>query len=321
MNFEQTFAQHDFVLAEGSVYERLRRHPAVVLDPSVAHAGVIYSETGARVLASIHEEYLAVAERAGVPMLVLTDTWRASAAQIAGSRFVGRDVNTDNVRFLTQLVKRRAAGGGEAASPVFIGGLLGPRGDAYRAATALPADAAMAYHAPQARALANAGVDFLLAATLPARSEALGMARAASRTSVPYLLSFVLRPDGTILDGTPLARAIEEIDAEAPRAPLAYSINCTHPSVVQSALRRAGSDDQAAWRRVRVLQANTSADVPEALDGRKELDGDGPVAFADAMWALQEHFPLRALGGCCGTDARHLEEVVARYLTARQGNS
>lgn len=318
MTFESALAERDFVLADGSIYERLRRHPAVVLDPSVVHAGLIYDRIAARVLAGIHEEYLAVAERAGVPMLVLTDTWRASAAQIAGSRFVGRDVNADNVEFLRELVRRRTASAGERAVPVHVGGLLGPRGDAYRADTALDATEATDYHAPQARALAASGVDFLMAATLPARSEALGIAHAATLTPAPYILSFVLRPDGTILDGTPLARVIEEIDDLAPRPPVAYAINCTHPSTVQAAVARAPAGDLKAWRRVRILQANSSALVPEALDGRRELDGDAPEAFADAMWEMRQHVEIPVLGGCCGTDARHLEALVARLPGARR---
>jgi homocysteine S-methyltransferase len=102
------------------------------------------------------------------------------------------------------------------------------RGDAYSPAEALLVDEALEFHAWQAGKLADTGADFLLAATLPALSEATGLALALAATGKPYLLSFVVRPEGTLLDGTPLKDAIAAIDSAVTPSPLAYLINCTH---------------------------------------------------------------------------------------------
>lgn len=195
---------------------------------------------------------------------------------------------------------------------MFLGGLLGPRGDGYRPEEAPGPEQAAALHRPQVRALAAGGVDCLVAATLPAAPEALGLARVLGETGVPYLLSFVVRPTGALLDGTPLRRAVETIDAAAEPAPLGYLINCVHPTVFEAALDAAIAADPAVAPRILGLQGNTSTRPPEELDGSPELRGEDPAAFADAMARLRERFGATILGGCCGTDDRHLRELARR---------
>jgi S-methylmethionine-dependent homocysteine/selenocysteine methylase len=141
-------------------------------------------------------------------------------------------VNGDNVRFLDAL--RNSYGG--YAGNVVISGLMSCRGDAYRPADALAVDEAKDFHAWQAGKLADAGVDFLLASTLPALSEATGLALALAGTGKPYVISFVVRPGGTLLDGTPLKDAVAAIDAAATPRPVAHMINCTHVSFARAAL-------------------------------------------------------------------------------------
>ncbi|MBM3519913.1 MAG: homocysteine S-methyltransferase family protein, partial [Alphaproteobacteria bacterium] len=115
-------------LGDGSIYERLRRDPAVVVDPFIFHGGLIYDPRFSPTLAAIHREYIDVSRKAGLPMLALTDTWRASADRVARSAHAARDVNADNARFL----KTIAAGYGSDGPPIFVGGLIGPKGDAYK---------------------------------------------------------------------------------------------------------------------------------------------------------------------------------------------
>ena len=109
------------------------------------------------------------------------------------------------------------------------------RGDAYRPDEALTAEEAFHFHAWQAEKLAAAGLDLLLAATLPALSEATGLALALAATgSVPD--QFRGAPPRDASGRTPLKEAIAVIDAAATPAPLAYLINCTHASFARSAL-------------------------------------------------------------------------------------
>lgn len=310
-SFETFLKQTSFALAEGSIYERLRRHPAVAFDPHLAHASLIY-EAGAAVLAQVHRDYLDVGRQYGLPMIALTDTWRASQERIDRSTFSGRAVNQDNARFLCAI---RDAYGREAA-PIFIAGLLACRGDAYGPEEALSKEEAAAFHAPQAQALAETDVDFLMASTLPAFSEAHGLATAMAATGRSYVLSFVLRPDGALLDGTLFRRVIEEIDATVPRPPLGYFVNCVHPAVLHAALTAGEVEEHGLLGRLVGFQANTSARSPEELAHLEELETEEPTTFAAAMLQIHQRFGLPILGGCCGTDTRHIERLAGSYATS-----
>ncbi|WP_223641963.1 homocysteine S-methyltransferase family protein [Corallococcus sp. EGB] len=298
------------LLTEGSVVERLRRHPAGLLDPHVANAGLLFRPEGREALASIYRDYRDIGLRHGLPTLLLTPTWRANAERLARAGLAGRDVFGEAVGLLAGL-REEVGSRGEG---IFIGGLVGCRGDAYRPEEALPSDAAVAFHAPHVEALANAGVDFLVAQALPALSEAEGLALAMARTKTPFLLSFVLRPTGTLLDGTPLAEAVGRIDALPGARPTAYMVNCVHPSVFREGLSRQLAASPVLGARVMGLQANTSRLSPEELDGRAELDSETPEAFAREMARVHAELGTRVLGGCCGTDERHIA-ALARALT------
>jgi homocysteine S-methyltransferase len=309
MQFETFVQTAPFALSEGSVYERLRRHPAIEFDPYLAHATLIYQPQSRLILEQIHREYLDVGQRYGLAMFALTDTWRANQERIRQSKFHAHKVNQDNVRFIAKIRDSY----GPAAVPIFIGGQIGPRGDAYTPQDALASTEAERYHTPQLEALAEAEVDFLLAATLPARSEAEGIARAMARTGLPYVLSFIIRRDGTLLDGTSLAQAIETIDNTTPKPPTGYAINCVYPTVFSEGLTVLEAHTPSLSRRILSYQANTSAKEPEKLDGLSELETENPERLAELMLRAYQQFHTPFLGGCCGTDTSHIECLARAY--------
>ena len=151
-------------------------------------------------------------------------------------------------------------------------------------------EAAEQFHTFQVEALAEAKVDFLLASTLPACSEAQGMATAMARTGLPYVLSFVIRRDGTLLDGTPLSQAIAKIDDTSPKPPTGYGVNCVHPAVFRAGLAVLERDGPGLSRRIVSFQANTSARDPKELDGRSELETESPVTLANAILEAYRQF-------------------------------
>lgn len=186
------------------------------------------------------------------------------------------------------------------------------RGDAYNPAEALAPREALEFHAWQAGKLADAGVDFLLAATLPALSEATGLALALAATGQPYILSFIVRPEGTLLDGTPLKDAVAAIDAAATPPPLAYMINCTHATFARAALLHGTNSSPLVRRRMIGLLANTAALSPEDLNDSAALVEEDPELFGESVAGLQRELGLKILGGCCGTDGRHIRSLAAR---------
>lgn len=299
------------VLSEGAVIERLRRAPGIQLDEHVVNSALIYEAAGHAALTAIYRQYLEIGQRYRLPLLLSTPTWRAGRERIAAAGLSKRDVNGDNTRFLTGLRDSY----GNYAEQVAICGLMSCRGDAYKPAEAMSAAAAAEFHTWQAQALASAGVDFLLAATLPALSEALGLAQAQAATGLPYVISFVARPGGTLLDGTPLKTAIATIDAAVTPRPLAYLINCTHASIFRSALLHEHNSSPLVRQRIRGLLANTAALSPEELDGSDELHEEAPDLFGKNVAALREELGMKILGGCCGSDERHIE-CLARELSA-----
>lgn len=311
--FLRTLHEAPLILTEGSVVERLRRHPEGLIDPHVANAGLLYAPRAREALAGIYRDYLAIGLRHGLPTVLLTPTWRANRERLERAGLAGRDVLGDAFGLLAEL--RRETG--SATPPILIGGLIGCRGDAYRPQEALSRDEAAAFHAWHVERLAAAGVDFLVPQTLPALSEAEGLALAMARTGVPYVLSFVIRPTGTLLDGTPLGEAVERIDALAEPRPAAYMVNCVHPSGFREAFLRQVDAWPNLRRRLVGLQANASRLSPEELDGRAELDSDDPATFARELAGLHTELGLRLLGGCCGTDDRHLAALAAVLAPAR----
>lgn len=312
MNFSQFVASGAPAITEGAVIERVRRDPAIALDPHILNGGFVYDAKARIRLAAIHADYMRLARESQLPILTFTDTWRCSQRAIDASRFKGRPVNQDNVLFLNDLRAHFGAG-----PPIFIGGLVGPSGDAYKPEDSLERDAAREFHRPQIFALASAGIDFLHLATAPNVEEALGVADAMAETNLPYMISFVIRRTGVVLDGTPIDQAMDRIDADAARPPAGFSINCVHAEVLETALEAVATSRSDACRRILTFQANTADAEVEELDNSDVLVTEPAEDFADRVAKMGARFGLRVLGGCCGTEGDHIQ-ALANKLTSKE---
>jgi S-methylmethionine-dependent homocysteine/selenocysteine methylase len=82
-------------------------------------------------------------------------------------------------------------------------------------------------------------------------------------------------------------------------------INCAHPTHFDSVL------DGGQWmERLRGLRANASKRSHAELDEAADLDDGDPVELGEHYRALRERFPqINVLGGCCGTDDRHIARI------------
>ncbi|MCP4472366.1 MAG: homocysteine S-methyltransferase family protein [Gammaproteobacteria bacterium] len=234
MNFEKLLQTKKHILSQGSVYELLRRSPEVAFDEHILFASLIYDENFTEVLDRVFRLYIDTAVASGLPIVVSAATWRANEERIRASRFFDRAVNEDNVQFLKDIRDSYSNSG----ISIIIQGDIGPGGDAYKPEEALDTGPAQTFHAYQIEALASSDVDYLQASTLPALSEALGIAHVMARTGLPYTISFVVDKSGCLLDGTKLGEAIFRIDDEVDGYPARYSINCVHPAILHQALAR-----------------------------------------------------------------------------------
>jgi homocysteine S-methyltransferase len=309
--FPEFFEKSQCILGEGAVIERLRRNSELDLDPQIVNSAFIYDKGKRIALSGIYRQYLDIGLKYNLPLLLSTPTWRASRERIEKAGYEKADVNGDNFRFLDGIRKRY----GEYANKIVICGLLSCRGDAYNQSEALTSNDAHKFHSWQANRLAEAGVDFLLAATLPALSEATGLATALAATGKPYIISFVFRSDGTMLDRTPLQDAISIIDTDVNPKPIAYMANCTHASIFKTAIMHETNSSLTVRKRVAGLFANTAALEPEELDNSEKLVEEDPQIFGKSVANLHGELGMKILGGCCGTDDRHIDNLAKRLVS------
>jgi S-methylmethionine-dependent homocysteine/selenocysteine methylase len=190
-----------------------------------------------------------------------------------------------------------------ARTPIVISGCIGPRGDGYDPGRLMSAPEAAAYHGEQIGVFRAAGADLVSAITMTNVPEALGIARAARAARMPCVISFTLETDGRLPTGDTLRAAVEAVDAGTEAAPAYYMINCAHPTHFAGALE-AGSE----WvKRVRGLRANSSCRSHAELDNSPQLDTGDPEELGAQYRDLRARFPhINVLGGCCGTDHRHI---------------
>ena len=308
--FPQLFEKSRCILGEGAVIERLRRNSEFELDPHIVNSAFIYDKDKSAVLSGIYGQYLDIGHKYNLPLLLSTPTWRASRERIKNAGYEKKDVNGDNFRFFDGMRKSY----GEYAKKISICGLMSCRGDAYNQSEALSSEEAQKFHSWQANRLAEAGTDFLLAATLPALSEAIGLAAALAATGKPYMISFVMRSKGTLLDNTPLKDAISIIDSSVDPKPIAFMGNCTHASIFKSALMHTRNSSPTVRKRVSGLLANTAALEPEALDDSEQLVEEDPQKFGKTVASLANELGMKILGGCCGTDERHIDQLAKRLV-------
>jgi homocysteine S-methyltransferase len=292
------------------MFDRLNRDKRIELDPHIFYASLLYDDYGRSFLASVLREYADIAQAYGHPYLSTTATWRASAPRVAASSCAGLPVNHDAAAFLCEF---RDSYGADA-SPMVTAGLIGPAGDAYKPAEAPPRDLAKRFHAPQVDELANTDLDCLEAKTLPAFDEALGLADLLAETGKPYMLSFVVLPSGTLLDGTPFGEAIDRIDNEVAVPPVHFMVNCVHAVNYRRAIEQMGRTHPDAVGRVAGLDANTSPKTPDELDELDEVETEAPEDFGRTVWALRDT-GARYLAGCCGSGTEHIA-ALARAAAA-----
>jgi S-methylmethionine-dependent homocysteine/selenocysteine methylase len=291
---------NNLILIEAAIVERLRRAGQVELHPILVHATFVYNDVGKVELEKLYRGYISIALDAEIPILLLTPTWRANYERVKIAE-VNSGINAEAVRFLLDLRESY----GSDASMIKIGGLIGCKNDCYMPEEGLSILESELFHSYQIDHLAQAGVDYLLATTLPNIKEAIGIARAMEKTGVPYILSFVIDRNGLVLDGTDLWSAIGLIDSETAHQPLCYMVNCSYPTFLQ-----AEQQPKALFTRLLGFQANSSSLSHLELDSSVELHAEEVSVWATEMLKLNREYGVKILGGCCGTDDTHLRSLI-----------
>jgi S-methylmethionine-dependent homocysteine/selenocysteine methylase len=286
------------MLTDGATGTRLRLETGLELDPVLDVASLAITGRS-HVLRAVASEYASIAAALDLPIELDAMTYWASPDHLAAA---GRasDLAAVNRACVEALLPVKDI------ADAYIAGVIGPRADGYRPVGAMDAHEAAEYHAPQAGALAAAGADLLLGSTMSTSSEALGVARAMAVTGTPYVMAAVLTADGTMPDGTSMADLVDEIDDAITEPPVHYLVSCTHPSTALAGMRSLGAAGRDVSDRVIGIKANGSALDVEQLDGAQRVHADAPLVWIGDLAILRSEFGFRVMGGCCGTDGRHI---------------
>ncbi|MDX2167794.1 MAG: homocysteine S-methyltransferase family protein [Deltaproteobacteria bacterium] len=272
--------------------------------PCFAAFDLLKRDGGPEALRKYFRSYAALARAYGVGLVLETATWRANpdwAEKIGYDAAALAEANRQAVA-LVEDVRRDYD---DPHTPVVVSGCIGPRGDGYRPDAFMREDEAEQYHATQARVLADAGADLISAITMTYAEEAIGVTRAARAAGMPVAISFTVETDGRLPSGETLAAAIARTDAATDAAPAYYMINCAHPTHFADAL-----EDGDWLTRLRGIRANASTKSHAELDAATELDIGSPSELGVHYKVLRRRLPhLTILGGCCGTDQRHIEAI------------
>jgi homocysteine S-methyltransferase len=293
----------DVFITDGGLETSLVFQQGIEL-PDFAAFPLLDTDEGRTALRTWFEPFVALARERGVGLVLDTPTWRASSdwgARLGYDAGALDRVNRDGVAFVRGL-----------SEDAVVNGAVGPRGDGYVVGEAMTHDEAEAYHAPQIRSFSAAGADMVTAVTMTYSGEATGIVRAAVDAGLPVAISFTVETDGRLPSGQELGEAIEEVDRETGGAAAYFMINCAHPTHFDDAI-----DDGAQWtRRIAGLRANASTKSHAELDAAEELDDGDPDDLGRRYAELRTRLPnLRVIGGCCGTDLRHVDAMASAWAT------
>ena len=269
--FRSTFVNVPVMMLQGSVGERIKRNfTHQDPPPPLKLAGLYYTEEGHRGLDTVFHDYVQIAVKYGLPMILHPYTKLTTPS-------------------------------------------MGFSGDSYNPLTGLEEEEAYLFYTDHAKMLESSIVDHARNGLTPCLPDAAGCARALSGTSVPYFITFLIRRDGKLMDGTWLHDAIDYIDTRTgDHPPMFYQVNCVHPRNVMSALDKKQNRTELVRKRFLGLEANGSDMSPEELDNSPVVYSSPADKWAEEMIRLHRDYGLKLLGGCCGTDHEHMDQLAMR---------
>jgi S-methylmethionine-dependent homocysteine/selenocysteine methylase len=271
--------------------------------PLFAAFPLLGHEDGRAALCRYYRSHASVAAAHGRGFIFESATWRASPDWAEALGVTKKDLAQLNRRSIALMADLRGEFPGLQS---VLSGCIGPRGDGYNPGQIMSVDEAEAYHAFQVGVFAGTEADLVTAITMTSAPEAIGIVRAAQAHGIPSVISFTVETNGRLPTGQPLGAAIEEVDARTGGGPAYFMINCAHPDHFRDTLR----EDTEWRRRICGIRANASRLSHAELDEAEELDDGNPVETGRDYAELRELMPhLVVLGGCCGTDHRHVEQM------------
>ena len=299
----------DLFLTDGGFETTLVFHKGFDL-PAFAAFPLLKTEEGRQAMREYFDRYIPLATQNGLGFVLEGPTWRANpdwAVKIGYSPEELQEANHEAIAFMEEIRDRHEA----EQSKMPISGSIGPQGDGYNPSSFMSVEEAEQYHQWQIGTFKDTAADFVTSFTICYAEEAVGIVRAAQNADIPVAIGFTLETDGKLPSGQSLKDAIEQVDRETGNLPIYYMVNCAHPTHFMDVLA------VEPWaERIRAIRANSSKMSHAELDNAEKLDEGNPQEFGEEYLILRSKLPkLNILGGCCGTDHRHLESVCQAWLT------
>lgn len=305
-HYRQSLPQLDdkIFLTDGGLETSLIFHDGFDL-PYFAAFDLLKHKQGRNALRRYFDDYATLAVRNRTGFILESPTWRASRDWAEKMGYSLEDLKQANIQAIDLLCEIRSAYA-IPTSPFVISGCVGPRGDGYVLGEKMSVEQATQYHSEQINTFAQTHADMITAVTMTYPEEAIGICLAAKQAGFPVVISFTTETDGRLPCGIDLKEAIRQVDEATDKAPAYYMINCAHPDHFRQALL-----DNENWvKRIKGIRANASRMSHAELDEAEELDDGNPEELGQLYKQLQTQFPqFTVLGGCCGTDHRHVGHI------------
>lgn len=295
--------EEDLFLTDGGIETALIFHRGLDL-PLFAAFDLLKSVEGTQALRDYYTPYLSIARDRGLGFVLESPTWRANPRWAQELGYSLGDLDTVNRKAIDLMEEIRSSF--DHGKPCVISGCIGPHDDGYSPSVCLSPEQAEEYHSVQIGTFSETSADMVTAITMTYPDEAVGIAKAAAASPMPVAISFTLETDGRLPNGQALGDAIQQVDGATHDSVAYYMINCAHPTHFEGVL-----DANEPWReRIRGLRANASTKSHAELDEAEDLDEGDPADLGRRYAALRESLPgLNVLGGCCGTDERHVTSI------------
>lgn len=304
----------DIFLTDGGLETTLVFHEGINL-PEFAAFVLLENEEGRNTLRKYFRKYLSIAKERNVGFILESATWRSNldwGEKIGYTSEALANINHKAIQLLQELRDEYETD----KFKIVISGCVGPRGDGYNVGKKMKEEDAQKYHATQISTFSETEADMVSAFTMTYAEEAIGIARAAKHSGMPVVISFTVETDGKLPSGQKLKDAIEQVDKATENAPSYYMINCAHPTHFKETL----TGSELGMNRIRGIRANASTMSHAELDEAEKLDDGNPSELGSQYNELRNSLiNLNVLGGCCGTDHRHVEEICKACTPKLQG--
>ena len=289
MTFLTSLSQPHHLILDGATGTELNRR-GVDTGLPLWSANALMNDRDAKILQQIHEDYL----RAGAD-IITTNTFRTHCRALAPSGNADRALE-----FTCRAVDiaRAAIASVPSDKLRFIAGSISTLEDCYRPDLVPPDDELRAEHSERIHHLIECGVDLILIETVNTIREAVVMAKLATITGTPVIVSFVCNREGKILSGETLTDAANQL---LPLGISVIGVNCGPTPNLAKPL----AELQIACGKDFPLIAYGNIGYADEKVGWVNTDSENPNAYCEHAI----HWPAKIIGGCCGTTPEHIHQL------------